>query len=273
MTFAQSAANTQPGRKDGMIQAVLFDLDGTLVQTEKLKARSYAKAVIELCPDTVDEAIVLEAFKEVVGRPRREVARSLMERFGLEEQARTRMQEFGVETPWQAFVQVRLGYYKAMLADSQVLVEHQWPHNLSLLREARLARCKVGLATMSHCPQAQRVLKALQLTAAFDFVATRDDVENGKPDPEIYLLVARELQVAPRNCLVIEDSPAGVQAALAAGMWCIAVSTPFTRNALRAGQLLDERWIVDDPASLPDVVGQMLLERSGITDSSDASER
>ena len=60
---------------------------------------------------------------------------------------------------------------------------------------------------MQECPQVRRVLQILQLTDAFDFVASRDDVERGKPDPEIYLLVANELGVSPRSCLVIEDSP------------------------------------------------------------------
>jgi beta-phosphoglucomutase-like phosphatase (HAD superfamily) len=57
---------------------------------------------------------------------------------------------------------------------------------------------------------------------------------------------------------VIEDSPSGVKAALAAGMWCIAVTTPFTRNALHAEGLLDERWIVDDPDDLLAVVKEMM---------------
>lgn len=88
------------------------------------------------------------------------------------------------------------------------------------------------------------------------FVASRDDVENGKPNPEIYLLVADELGVSPDVCLVIEDSPAGVEAALAAGMHCIAVTTPFTRKRLFESGILDERWIVDNPATLLDVVQQ-----------------
>jgi len=94
-----------------MIRAVIFDLDGTLVQTERLKSLSYARAAVELCPRTITEEEVLEAFKDVVGLPRWEVAQSLVERFDLEEKARSRMAEFGVNTPWQAFVQVRLRYY------------------------------------------------------------------------------------------------------------------------------------------------------------------
>jgi beta-phosphoglucomutase-like phosphatase (HAD superfamily) len=114
---------------------------------------------------------------------------------------------------------------------------------------------------MSHCPQVQRVLQVLNLSEAFNFIASRDDVENSKPDPEIYLLVAKELDIPPEECLVIEDSPTGVQAALAAGMWCIAVTTPFTRQSMHTQKLLDKKWVVDDPFALPEVVNHMITER------------
>lgn len=241
-----------------MIRAMIFDLDGTLVQTERLKALSYARAAVELCPGQLSEAEVLEAFKEVVGLSRQEVAIALMERFNLEEAARERMAEFGVSSPWQAFVQVRLRIYEDMLADPDVVRNNQWPHNVALLHEARRTHCKVGLATMSQCPQVRRVLEILGLSEAFDFVASRDDVEHGKPDPEIYLLVARELGIPPDQCLVIEDSPTGVKAALAAGMDVVAVSTPFTRQRLYEPGLLPAGHVVDDPAILPEVVAHVI---------------
>lgn len=240
-----------------MIQAMIFDLDGTLVQTERLKAISYARAAVELCPSTLAEPQVIDAFKDVVGQSRREVAMALVERFQLAGKAGERMAEFGVGTPWQAFVQVRLRIYEAMLADPNVLRQNQWPHNVALLHDARRRGCKTGLATMSHCPQANRVLDILDLRTLFDFVATRDDVDQPKPDPEIYTLVARELGVEPAHCLVIEDSPAGVEAAQAAGMQVIAVSTPFTRQRLHACGLLPAGHIVDDVDTLFQVVDQL----------------
>lgn len=246
-----------------MIRAVIFDLDGTLVQTEKLKALSYARAAVELCPYTLSEVHVVEAYKEVVGLPRREVARALIERFGLHEAARARMAEFSVTSPWQAFVQVRMRFYDAMLADSEMLRDHQWPHSVALLQQAQQAGCKVALATMSRCKQAQRVLKILNLEDRFDFVATRDDVENGKPDPEIYQLVAVELGVAPEECLVLEDSPSGVKAALAAGMHVIAVATPFTRECLLGTPLLPPEHVVHDPTLLPEAVTHVMEQHSG----------
>jgi len=145
-----------------------------------------------------------------------------------------------------------------MLADSDVIRTNQWPHTMALLQEAKKANCKVGLATMSYCPQVRRMLDILDLTSVFKFIASRDDVENGKPDPEIYLLVAKELGVSPSECLVIEDSPTGVKAALNAGMSVVAVSTPFTQKRLHESALLPEAHIVDDPDLLPGVVAHVM---------------
>lgn len=240
-----------------MILAVIFDLDGTLVETEELKAHSYAKAAVELRPE-LSEAEVVEAFKDVVGLSRNEVAVKLLQRFGLEEAARARMAEFGVNTPWEAYVKVRQRIYESMLKDPALILKQQWPHNIALLHESRRPGCKVALATMSHAEQVYRVLEVLGLADAFDFIATRDDVENGKPDPEIYLLVASKLGVAPKDCLVIEDSPAGVKAALSAGMNIVAVSTPFTRERLHKSALLPPQLLVDNPSTLPDVVAHVI---------------
>lgn len=245
-----------------MIRAMIFDLDGTLVQTERLKALSYARAVVELCPHEVGESQVIEEFKQVVGLARHEVAQALVNKFDLEDKAAGRMAEFGVSTAWQAFIQVRLKHYEAMLADPQILLDNRWSHNLALLEEARRAQCKTGLATMSTCRQTQRVLEILDLSGDFDFVATRDDVAQGKPNPEIYTLVAKMLNIPASQCLVIEDSPAGVQAALAAGMWCIAMTTPFTRTAIHDRQLLDDRWVVDEADKLLPTVQDMIVERN-----------
>jgi len=100
---------------------MIFDLDGTLVQTERLKAMSYARAAAQLSGGRLTEEKVIEAFKDVVGLSRQEVAMALIERFGLEEAVRGRMAGFGVATPWQAFVQMRLLIYEAMLADPEVI--------------------------------------------------------------------------------------------------------------------------------------------------------
>jgi HAD superfamily hydrolase (TIGR01509 family) len=242
------------------INAFVFDLDGTLVQTERLKARSYAKAAVELCPEDVTEEAVLEAYKDVVGESRKTVATTLMERFDLEAASAERMTAVDVDAPWQAFVQVRLEYYHDLVQDPTVLRDHRWPHSLSLLDRAREHQCAVGLATTSRRKQAGRVLDVLGLDDTFDYVATADDVEQTKPHPEIYRLCAVELGVAPERMLAIEDSPTGTTAAVRAGMHCIAFGTPFTEQRLREEAPLDDRWIVSEPDALLDTVDALLDE-------------
>jgi HAD superfamily hydrolase (TIGR01549 family) len=242
-----------------VIKAIIFDLDGTLVQTEILKANSYARAAIELSQGKILENEVIEAFKEVVGLSRKEVAQYLISRFNLEDEAQAKIGDLSVMTPWQAFVQVRLQIYESMLKDPLTLNQYRCPYNIDLLKWARLNDFKTALATMSHCPQAIHVLQILDIKDDFDFIATRDDIENGKPDPQIYLLVAKELKVLPTDTLVIEDSPAGVKAALDAGMGCIAVTTDFTRKNIHASNLISEQWIVDNPAELK-TVAQMFIK-------------
>ena len=240
-----------------MIRAFVFDLDGTLVETERLKGSSYAWAARELLPN-ISENEVVDAFTAFVGRPREEVAQGLVEQFGLDDTAREHMAEFGVREPWQAFAALRLRRYEAMLADPALLRENRYPHNIELLHWARGEGYRTALCSMSYRAQVRRVLDVLDLAECFEVDATRDDVERAKPDPEIDLLVARRLGLAPTECLVIEDSPPGVQAARAAGMAVVAVTTPLTRRQFRGRDLLDRRWVVDDPTTVQAVVRDRL---------------
>ncbi|MGC8786349.1 MAG: HAD family hydrolase [Anaerolineae bacterium] len=248
-----------------MIEAFIFDLDGTLVQTEPMKNLAYLRAARELSSDHLNEAEILQACTDLIGVPAPETAMELVQRFKLEEAARARMAEFGVDSPWQAFSQLQLRHYNRLLDDTAALRAAQLSHNISLLHEVRARGYRTALATMSYRHETERVLEALGLAHAFEVVITQDDVQRGKPDPEIYLRVAQALAIPPAQCLVIEDSLSGVQAALAAGMWCIAVPTPLTSRSIHEAQVLDRRWIVDDPAAVKAVVWSVVekVKREG----------
>ena len=243
-----------------MIQAIVFDLDGTLVRTDTIKAQSYAQAVLELAQANVSETAATKAFKTVLGRSRHEIAQYLLNEFGLEPAARERMDAYGVNTPWQAFVQIRVKIYEALLEDPLVIVKHRCPYGLDVLVWARENGYRTGLTTMSPCRQAGRVLQILDIVDDFDFIATGDDVNVGKPDPEIYRLAIHELSVEPAEALVLENSVAGIQAAQAAGLHCIAVTSDITRPTVQAAALLERRWMVNRPSELKRTVKRFLKQ-------------
>jgi beta-phosphoglucomutase len=246
-----------------MISAVLFDLDGTLLETEELKALSHARSVAELRPDVAEADVIAAYADDLVGHSRQEVATSLMQRFELEEAARERMAEFGEDEPWRVLVRIRHGIYEALLQDSELLLEKRYPHNIELLRQMRREGYPTACATMSYRHQAERVLSVLGLEDAFDLIVTADEIRRGKPDPEIDLLVAKKMGVPPEEFLVIEDSAAGVGAAVAAGMAVVAVPTRITRKGLLASGVLEPRWVVEDPQELPDVVRRRVKAAGG----------
>jgi HAD superfamily hydrolase (TIGR01509 family) len=230
--------------------AAIFDLDGTLVQTEALKARSYALAAVELSPETVRVQEIIAAYDDMVGHAREEVAAALLARFGLEERARRRMAELGASSPLDAYMGLRLAIYEAMIADERLIRAQEYPWSTSLLREVKRDGYPVGIATMSHRKHAVLVLERLELTSDVDVLVTREDVREAKPSPEIYLLTASKLGAQPADCFVLEDSVPGVRAANAAGMSCVAITNDMTRDAIHAARVLSDERIVDDPARL-----------------------
>ncbi|MDQ2931798.1 MAG: HAD family phosphatase [Gemmatimonadota bacterium] len=238
----------------------IFDLDGTLVQTEALKARSYARAAVELSPETVRAQDIIVAYDDMVGHSREEVAAMLLARFDLASHASQRMEALGVSTPLDAYMALRLNIYEAMITDERLIREQEYPWSTSLLRELRREGYPVGIATMSHRKHAVLVLERLGLTGEVDVLVTREDVRLAKPSPEIFLFIAEKLGAKPRDCFVLEDSLPGVRAANAAGMCCVAMTNDMTRNAIHAARVLPDERVVDDPARLDPVAHEVLAD-------------
>jgi len=130
----------------------------------------------------------------------------------------------------------------ALLADGHAryvaVAEGGVPHRpgiVALLEVLRAHDMPRAVATSTRTPLAQRKLEAAGLLAYFDVVCTSSDVAQPKPAPDVYLLAAERLGVSPAQCLVLEDSPTGVRAALAAGMTAVQVPDLLTPDdAVRA---------------------------------------
>ncbi len=243
-----------------MIGAIMFDLDGTLVQSEKLKAQAYAIAVQRLRKLSGPDPKAIEAYQTIVGASRDVASQFVIDQLGLEPDLRPLMAQHKASEPRQVLTAMRTAIYDEIVADPQVLRDNEWPHTVGLLRLAKETGCRTGLATMSYRTEVFHVLRALDVERSLDLVLTREDVQSPKPDPEIYLLASRRLEVSPEECLVVEDSPNGVRAAVAAGMNVIAFATPFTIKGLHDSQVLAHDRILHESDKLLDMVRRVIEE-------------
>jgi HAD superfamily hydrolase (TIGR01509 family) len=97
------------------------------------------------------------------------------------------------------------------------------------VQEARVAGLKTAVASSSTSAWVEGWLERHGIRPLFDTVCSRDHVERVKPAPDLFLLAASRLGVAPERCVVFEDSPNGIRAARAAGMRCVAIPNAVTR--------------------------------------------
>ncbi len=118
---------------------------------------------------------------------------------------------------------------------------------------SRTAGWRVALATGSMRQEAELALAAHGIRGRFQFIITREDCTEGKPNPEPFLRAADGLAIPPNRCVVIEDTPGGIQAAKAAGMRCVAVTHSCPASRLTAADLVvDDLGRVDLAALLPE---------------------
>ena len=245
-----------------MIKAVIFDLDGTLIQTEVLKAESYARAIAELTGGKVSLEQTLNEFNRFVGLSRQEVVQGLASHFQEELETASddkpelseKKGESRLENLGERLIDKRLEIYRAILADTALLSRHFCSYTLGLFHRLGRERKTRVLATMSHLPEAQKVTAAMGIFHEFDLICTRDDVQNGKPAPDIYLKVQEHLGLETDEFVVIEDSVNGIRAAQNAGMPVFAVTNDITRKSVHDCDLLPPYFVVDDLRGLEDRV-------------------
>jgi beta-phosphoglucomutase-like phosphatase (HAD superfamily) len=201
--------------------AAIFDLDGTIVDSEPGSQAALRQLFGQYAVPCTEELIA-----QFVGRRGAEVFAEL--------------DLFPGRDPAELAAEVgRL--HRAMNLPAAL----PFPGAVRLLREIHLAGDPLGLVTSGGRWYAVPRLEQLGLLELFAVIVTADDVAAGKPDPQGYLRACREMGVAAPFCVVFEDSPAGVAAAKAAGLYCVAVTTTH-----RASQLGRADRVVADLAEV-----------------------
>jgi beta-phosphoglucomutase family hydrolase len=185
-------------------KAVIFDMDGVLVDSEPFHAQNEKLMFKKLGLDITDEE-----HSNFTG-----VATDVM---------------------WQQISEIReLPYSVVELTELTVIQSNKYfgslekiepfPGLVDLLEKLFDAEIPLAVATSSDAVTMQNILEKSGLRKYFRFTVCRDDVAKSKPAPDVFLRAAKLLGVAPENCLVFEDSKNGIKAAKAAGTYCIAYS-------------------------------------------------
>jgi HAD superfamily hydrolase (TIGR01509 family) len=180
---------------DWQIAAVLLDMDGTLVDTERVYIESLTEVLNGFgLPDA------LQTCHGMIGLPGPECQALLVARYG---------DAVPLRDINRAFAEKRDARFATGLPVK--------PGALALLDGLREARCPTAVVTSSSRRTADMHLTLAGIRARFDTILTRDDVAHGKPAPDLYLLAAERFGAPPRNCIAVEDSSVGVAAAFSAG--------------------------------------------------------
>lgn len=186
----------------GDFAGYIFDLDGTLVDTMPLHYRAWNRAMQHA---GLREELNEDMFYSLGGMPSRRVAKILADHYGLT-----------VDID-KVFHQKEALFLK-MRAEMK-LIEAV----VAIARRAVAQGVPVSVASGGPRDIVRHTLELMHLQGLFTVVVTPEDVAHGKPAPDMFLLAAKKMRVAPVKCLVFEDAEPGIQAAVAAGMQWVRV--------------------------------------------------
>lgn len=207
------------------LKALVFDLDGVLTDTAELHYFAWKRLADEL--------------GLAFNREQNEALKGISRLGSLEIILRNNQKcDVYTRSEKEILANRKNEYYKELietLTEKDVL-----PEICALLREAKAAGLKLAVASVSK--NAPRVLERIGLTDYFDIVADAAKIKRSKPDPEIFVTCAEQLQVDPRCCIGLEDSQAGIEGILDAGMFAVGIHVNQTGRA--------PDWMVESTAEL-----------------------
>jgi beta-phosphoglucomutase family hydrolase len=188
-------------------RTIIFDMDGVLIDSEPMQLAAY-NAVLESYAVQLSEE---EFMRWCVGRRSYDIVAFLREHFELSESV-------------EQLLAAKNAAYASILRENI----RPMPGLLPLLDHLTSSGYRLAVASSSSIADIEEVLAGLRVREHFEIIVSGEEVSNGKPAPDIFFEAARRLAVPPDECVVIEDSQRGVEAAVQAGMYCIAVPNRFT---------------------------------------------
>lgn len=189
--------------KGAAIKGVLFDMDGIVLDTEKLYTRFWVEAAQSLgYPMTHEMALGMRSLSRQAG----------------EKQLKAYL---GENADYFAVRETRIRMMEAFIEENGVELKPGIHELLAFLKEHDI---KTSIATSSPLDRTKKYLSQVGLVDDFDALVSGHMVEHGKPEPDIYVYAASNLGLKPEECLVLEDSPTGILAAYRAG--CVPVMIP-----------------------------------------------
>ena len=184
-------------------KALIFDLDGTLVDSMPVHFKAWCKALEE---QGQGDVLPEDVFYAMGGRPTRDIVRIING-------------EQGLKLNPDRVVSTKKRHYLNHLSEVELI-----PEVAAIVKENR-GKVPMAVASGGSREVVEKTLKVLGISDWFQDVVTSSDVEKGKPAPDIFLETASRLGVEPKDCVVFEDARSGIIAAREAGMEVVAVPT------------------------------------------------
>jgi beta-phosphoglucomutase len=202
---------------DKKIEAILFDMDGVLIDSYEMHKKG-----LELTSAEYGFKVSEADFISIFGKTSYEGMKSLPY---CKDWSKEKIMEFNDKQD---------GMFRKIFRDKPALIAGA----LEFAREMKSNGLLMAIGTSAPRANAEVFIDSLNLDGLFKTIISGDDVANGKPNPEIYLKCAELMKIKPEHCLVFEDSIMGIQSGKAANMSVIALSTTHKKNELSAADYI-----------------------------------